>query len=68
MGETADQIKEQVNLARGRLEQDLNQLEYRVRASADWRVQYRRHPWVFAGAAFFASLVASSVIFRSRSA
>lgn len=66
MGETADQIKQQVELARGRLDHDLTQLEYRVRAEADWRVQYSRHPWAFAGAAFVLSLFTSLMIFGSR--
>jgi hypothetical protein len=57
MAETANELKERVDQARHRLEQDLNSLEYHVRASLDWRTQYRRAPWVFLGAAFGSALM-----------
>lgn len=57
MAETASELKERVDQARSRLEQDLNSLQYHVRASLDWRNQYRRSPWVFLGAAFGSALM-----------
>ncbi|HLI86752.1 MAG TPA: hypothetical protein VKV17_22795 [Bryobacteraceae bacterium] len=57
MAETASELKERVDLARGRLEQDLNSLQYHVRASLDWKTQYRRFPWAFLGAAFTSALM-----------
>ncbi len=57
MGETADDIKREVEQARARLGQDLNELEYRVRTEFDWRVQFARYPWVFIGAAFVGAML-----------
>jgi len=55
MGESADELKEQVDAARSRLAQDLNSLEYQVKSQVrntfDWRLQFRQHTWqVMAGA------------------
>jgi ElaB/YqjD/DUF883 family membrane-anchored ribosome-binding protein len=57
MAETASELKERVDQARKRLEQDLNSLQYHIRASLDWRTQYHRSPWVFLGAAFGSALM-----------
>lgn len=57
MGETADDIKRQVENARARLGRNLNELEYHVKAEFDWRVQFDRHPWAFIGAAFSAAML-----------
>jgi hypothetical protein len=57
MAETASELKERVDQARGRLEQDLNSLEYHIRVSLDWRTQYRRSPWIFLGATFGSALM-----------
>ena len=55
MGETPDDVKREVEQARAKLGQDLNELEYSVRTELDWRVQFARRPWVFLGAAFGAA-------------
>ncbi|HEX8985906.1 MAG TPA: DUF3618 domain-containing protein [Bryobacteraceae bacterium] len=68
MGEKPDQIREEIEQARYRLGQNLNQLEYRVRQTTDWRVQFDRHPWVFAGAAFTGALVFGWMIGHPRRA
>jgi ElaB/YqjD/DUF883 family membrane-anchored ribosome-binding protein len=52
MGETPDEIKQEVEEARNRLGRDLNDLEYQVRRTLDWRTQFNRHPMAFIGAAF----------------
>jgi hypothetical protein len=52
MGQTSDDIRYDVERARARLGADLNELEYRIKSELDWRVQFRRHPWAFLGAAF----------------
>jgi ElaB/YqjD/DUF883 family membrane-anchored ribosome-binding protein len=56
MGETPEQIRVQIEQARHRLGQDLNELEYRVKRTTDWRRQFDRRPWAFAGAAFAGGL------------
>jgi len=52
MGETPREIEAEIAHARSRLGQDLNELEYRVRAEFDWHRQFERRPWAFIGAAF----------------
>jgi ElaB/YqjD/DUF883 family membrane-anchored ribosome-binding protein len=52
MGETPREIESQIEQARNRLGQDLNELEYRVKTELDWRTQFNRRPWAFIGAAF----------------
>jgi hypothetical protein len=62
MGQTTNDIMQEVERARSRLGQDLNELEYRVRSEFDWRVQFDRYPWVFISAAFgLAMLVGMAV-------
>jgi hypothetical protein len=68
MGEAPDELKRQVDQARQRLDQDLNQLEYRVKEATDWRFQFNRHPWIFLGAAFSGALLLSLMLFGSRRA
>jgi hypothetical protein len=57
MGETPEQIRAQIEQARHRLGQGLNELEYRVKRTTDWRTQFDRRPWAFAGAAFAGGLL-----------
>jgi len=62
MGETADEIRSQIERTRERLGKDLNALESRVKEETDWRVQFARRPWVFVGAAFGVSLAVGLAI------
>jgi hypothetical protein len=69
MGQTPDDLRNDVVRARARLGEDLNELEYRVKSEVNWRVQYDRHPWAFLGAAFGAAALlglAVSGVFRPR--
>jgi hypothetical protein len=69
MGETTDQIKHEADLARERLAQDLNRLEYRVETLADWRTWFRKNPAAFLGAAFGCALFLAFILVpRRRSA
>ena len=52
MGETPDEIRQEVEQVRSRLGQDSNRLEYRVKRTFDWRSQFDRNPWPFVGTAF----------------
>ena len=52
MGEKPEEIRREIELARSRLDQDLNRLEYEFKRNTDWRVQFELHPWAFLGAAF----------------
>jgi ElaB/YqjD/DUF883 family membrane-anchored ribosome-binding protein len=57
MGQTTDEIKHEIEQTRSRLGQEINELEYRVKRAADWRVHFDRHPWWFVGAAFAGALL-----------
>ena len=52
MGETPREIEADIERARSRLGQNLNELEYRVKSEFDWRTQFARRPWTFLGTAF----------------
>ena len=41
------------------LAQDINELEFRVKSTVDWRARYREHTGVFLGAAFGFGLLAA---------
>jgi ElaB/YqjD/DUF883 family membrane-anchored ribosome-binding protein len=64
MGEKPDEIKNDIEQARSRLGQNLNELEYRVRSTADWRAHFDKHPWTFMGVAFVGSMLVSMMIAR----
>jgi len=57
MDESSDELEQKVVAARSRLTQDLNSLEYQVRSSTDWRVQFGRHTWQVLGVAFAVGLL-----------
>jgi hypothetical protein len=65
MGETPREIVIEVEQARNRLGQNLNELEYRVKRSFNWRAQFDRRPWAFLGAAFGAALIAGLAVGRA---
>jgi hypothetical protein len=48
MGETKEQIIDQVAHARGALDEDLNALAAGIKQKTDIRVQVERHPWALA--------------------
>jgi hypothetical protein len=52
MAQTADEIRQYIEARRGLLAQDINELEYRVKTTMDWRQQFREHTGAFLGAAF----------------
>ncbi|MBZ5580830.1 MAG: DUF3618 domain-containing protein [Acidobacteriia bacterium] len=64
MGTTTDAIRQEIEQARSRLGQNLNELEYKVKREADWHVQYDRRPWVFLGAAFGLSALIGMLVTR----
>ena len=64
MGQTPSQIVNEIEEARSRLGQDLNELEFRVRRTADWRTHFDRHPWTFLGAAFGAAMLVGMMVTR----
>jgi hypothetical protein len=57
MGEKPDDIAREIEQARERLGADLNQLEYRVKSTLDWRAHFDRNPLAFVGGAFAAAFL-----------
>ncbi len=62
MGEKPDQIRQQIEAARNRLGQNLDELEYRVKRTTDWRTHFDTHPWAFLGAAFAGSMLLTMML------
>jgi hypothetical protein len=66
MGETPREIEQEIEQARQRLGQNLNQLEYRVKQEFDWRVQFDRRPYAFLGAAFALAFLLGTLLTPGR--
>ncbi|MCL4402486.1 MAG: DUF3618 domain-containing protein [Acidobacteria bacterium] len=52
MAQTTDEIRRSIEAQRGQLAQDINELEFRVRDTMDWRSQFRKHTGLLLGLAF----------------
>lgn len=59
-------MRQEADLARERLAQDLNRLEYRVEALADRRTWFKKNPAAFLGAAFGCALLLAFMLVPSR--
>lgn len=64
MAETTNEIRHHIESQRGRLAEDINELEarvrrmeYRVKESVDWRHQFRTHTGAALGIAFGGGLL-----------
>lgn len=71
MAETTDQItteriKQHIEARRGRLSEDIDELQYRVRRTVDWRAQFREHTGAIMGAAFAAGALLGFATTNSR--
>ena len=51
MGANTDQIEREIRAERDELGRNLEDLEFKAKELADWKVHYRNHPGVFLGAA-----------------
>lgn len=58
MGETTHQIADDIRQTRDELKSNLEELETRVKATADWRTHYRNHP----GAMVLAAMVGGALL------
>ena len=63
MGETADRIIVDIEQARTDLKRDLSALETEVRREANWKVQFRKHPYAFLAGAIMVGLLIASLAF-----
>jgi len=62
MGERSDEIEDQINRARGELNDNFNELEEKVRNTFDWRAQFEERPMTFLAVAFGGGLLASALL------
>lgn len=62
MAETAHQIVNQIEQARGALDRHLDVLENRLETETDWRTQYARRPWWFLGGALVAGFLIARIV------
>jgi len=60
-----DKIKNHIDTQRGKLEEDINEIERRVRKAVDWREWFDRNPLGMLGAAAAGGFVLSLLIRRS---
>src|SRR6185436_10931677 len=63
-----DKIKNHIDTQRGKLEQDLHEIERRVKKAVDWRDRFDRNPLGMIGAAAAGGFVLSMLIRRSSQA
>ncbi len=68
MGQAENIAVGEIENARGALDRDLAAFEARFRRETDWKVQFRRRPWVFIGASFVLGLGVSLLLGSSRDA
>jgi len=59
MGQTADQIKQEIDQQRDMLGSNLQQLETKVKETVDWRTQFEQRPMAGIGLAFGAGFLLS---------
>jgi hypothetical protein len=64
MGETTNEIVQEIGHARTALDHDLAALEHRVKAEASLSVQTRKHPWIVAGVALGCAVMVGLFIGR----
>lgn len=65
MGQTTDQIATDIARTRDDLMSNLEELETRMKAVADWRGQFRRHPGAMIAVALVGGALLSAMIGKS---
>lgn len=68
MGQTPDEIRQEINHTRANLTSNLQQLEHRVKSVADWRHHYRAHTAMGLLLAFSGGVLLSGLLGRSGAA
>jgi hypothetical protein len=67
MGKTTDEIVSDIDQTRGGLKSNLEELESRLKAVTDWRLQVRRHPGAMVAAALVGGALLSLITGKRRS-
>ncbi|HSU60864.1 MAG TPA: hypothetical protein VLI55_16240 [Bryobacteraceae bacterium] len=66
MDEKSDQIEREIQLERGQLGSNLNELQSRVEEATDWRVQFQKKPMLMMGVALGGGLLLASMTRKRR--
>jgi hypothetical protein len=66
MGEATDQIERHIYEKRHELDDNLHELQHKVKDAVDWRVQVNQRPWTMVGVAFGAGVLASLLLSNGR--
>ena len=66
MGETKNQIENQIEDARESLGSNLNELERKVKSVTDWKHYYAKSPMAMVGVAFGAGVLLAAIAGRKR--
>jgi hypothetical protein len=67
MGKTTDEIVSDIDQTRGDLKSNLEELENRLKAVTDWRVQVDRHPGAMVAVALVGGALLSLLTGKRRS-
>jgi len=62
MGEKPDQIERHIQHQRSELEDNISELQEKVKSAFDWRTQFEERPAIFLGAAFLGGVVVSALL------
>lgn len=62
MGEKPDQIERHIQHTRSELEENISELEDKVKSAFDWRTQFAERPALMLGAAFVSGAVLSALL------
>lgn len=62
MGQTTDEIADDIAQTRDDLKSNLEELESRVKAAADWRSQFGKHPGAMIVAAMIGGVLLSAML------
>jgi hypothetical protein len=65
MGEKPDQIERHIQHTRSELEENISELEDKVKSAFDWRTQFAERPALMLGAAFIGGAVLSALLPRT---
>ena len=66
MGETPDQIERHIYEKRHELDENIHELQHKVKDAMNWRVQVNERPWTMVGLAFGAGLLTSMFLPKLR--
>jgi hypothetical protein len=62
MGEKPDQIERHIQHQRSELEDNISELEEKVKSAFDWRTQFHERPGIMLGAAFLGGALVSALL------